>query len=253
MLTQDNFPVTERKSSGVARAIISGVSALTLAGLILAASSTQLEWRIPTLDGNLVSIKAPVQVKNVVLQAKSPVTAKQHNAKRKTQVASVTASPQPSNPLASDTPETTQTIISSERFQRTPNAQRPIAVKKIKQPGNNIVVVQLPQDRRVPASSSGMPNFYKIVLKPKGHKTDFGLLLRTSRKNFGYDRQDIFTGEVPDGAYVIHCHRSTGNIIRSMCWRELQVSDDQWVQYRFPREQLKDWWKIEQRVRASIS
>jgi len=101
-------------------------------------------------------------------------------------------------------------------------------------------------------SSEGMPEFYKVVLEPQGKMTEHGLMHRKARPNFGYDRQDIFTGEVPDGAYVIHCQRTDPSPIRAMCWRELQVSDEQWVQYRFPREQLKDWWKIEQKVRASI-
>ena len=97
-----------------------------------------------------------------------------------------------------------------------------------------------------------MPEFYKTVLEPKGKMTDLGLTQRKARANFGYDQQDIFTGEVPDGAYVIHCQRLNISTIRAMCWRELQVFDDQWVQYRFPRAQLKDWWKIEQQVRANI-
>ncbi len=123
----------------------------------------------------------------------------------------------------------------------------------IKQLGDNITIEQLPYDYGVPVTSSGMPEFYKTVLKPEGKMTELGLTQRKARINFGYDRQDIFTAKMSEGAYVLHCQRLKTTTTRAMCWRQLQLSDKRWIQYRFPRSQLKDWRKIEQTVRANIT
>ena len=122
-----------------------------------------------------------------------------------------------------------------------------------KQIGNNIVIEKLPVDYGFPLASDGMPEFYKTVLEPTGKMTDIGLTKRQARTGFGYDRQDIFVTDLPNGRYVLHCQRSNTTAIRAMCWRQLVLSDNHWIQYRFPRSQLKDWRKIEQTVRAKTS
>jgi len=123
----------------------------------------------------------------------------------------------------------------------------------IKQPGNNIVIEKLPVDYGFPITGNGMPEFYKTVLEPAGKPTDLDLTLRQARTGFGYDVQDIFVADISSGTYVLHCQRRNTAASRAMCWRQLALSDNRWIQYRFPRSQLKDWRQIEQTVRASIS
>ena len=123
----------------------------------------------------------------------------------------------------------------------------------IDQPGNNIVIEKLPADYGFPLTRDGLPEFYKTVLEPFGKTTDFGLTLHRARTGFGYDGQDIFIADISDNTYVLHCQRPEPTSVRAMCWRQLAVTDNTWIQYRFPRSQLKDWRTIEQIVRASIS
>ncbi len=123
----------------------------------------------------------------------------------------------------------------------------------IDQPGRNIVIEKLPADYGFPLSRNGLPEFYKTVLEPAGKATDLGLTLRRARTGFGYDGQDIFIADVSGNGYVLHCQRPEPTSIRAMCWRQLAVTDNTWIQYRFPRSQLKDWRTIEQMVSASIS
>ncbi len=123
----------------------------------------------------------------------------------------------------------------------------------IDQPGKNIVIEKLPADYGFPLSRNGLPEFYKTVLEPAGKATDLGLTLRQARPGFGYDGQDIFIADVSGSGYVLHCQRPEPTSIRAMCWRQLAVAGNTWIQYRFPRSQLKDWRAIEQMVRASIN
>jgi len=122
----------------------------------------------------------------------------------------------------------------------------------INQPGNNIIIEKLPAGYGFPLTSDGMPEFYKTVLEPAGNTTGFGLTQRQARKGFGFDGQDIFVAYISGGSYVLHCQRST-TATRAMCWRQLALSGNTWIQYRFPRSQLNDWRRIEQTVRANIS
>lgn len=248
-LSQDNSPSHSQRSGLRARSLISGIPATTLAFLGLLASTTPLKWQVPSLDENAPVVTASISAKTL----QSPVVPSIKTA--------LPASPLPT-PRVKNTPVkiTVKTVPVNVEYQAvkllpaSPSLPSPASApqRTIRQPGNNIVINRLPPGHRIPVSSDGMPEFYKVVLEPKGKLTDLGLMLRKARANFGYDQQDIFTGEVPDGAYVIHCQQLNTPAIRAMCWRELQVSDDQWVQYRFPRAQLKDWWKIEQQVRANI-
>jgi len=128
-----------------------------------------------------------------------------------------------------------------------------LAQLTIEPTGNNIAIEKLPVDYGYPSNSTGMPEFYKTVLEPAGKTTDIGLTQRQARRGFGYDGQDIFIAEISGNAYVLHCQRPQLTSIRAMCWRQLPVTDNTWIQYRFPRSQLKNWRAIEQTVRASIS
>ncbi len=123
----------------------------------------------------------------------------------------------------------------------------------IAQPGNNIIIEKLPVDYGFAITGNGMPEFYKTILESTGKPTDLGLTLRQARTGFGYDGQDIFVADISSGSYVLHCQRRNTTALRAMCWRQLAVSDNTWIQYRFPRSQLIDWRQIEQTVRASIS
>ena len=245
MLSQDNSPTAVRRSHAPARAILGSIQAASLAILGLLMTATPLHWQAPVLDQ---TEKDPVITASVT--TKTPQTARAHIGKNigKNTVPDF-------QPLTPHYKNTIATVRGAGLGQsRNSDTERASSRKRraIRQPGNNIVINQLPFTHTIPVSSGGMPEFYKAVLEPQGKMTEIGLIQRKARANFGYDQQDIFTGEVPDGAYVLHCQRLNTSTIRAMCWRELQVSDDQWVQYRFPRSQLKDWWKIEQKVRASI-
>jgi len=244
MLSQDNNPSSSRRSKSPGRAILSILSATTLAFMGLLATTTQLQWKLPSLGADEL---APVKVTSANTKATQAFTAlavKMTSQKRQQQAL-------PSTRISALTQK--DEVFQGSKATPTPLVPPSSTLRRvIKQPGNNIIIDQLPGNRKIPVSSDGMPEFYKVVLEPNGKMTELGLIQHKARANYGYDQQDIFTGEVPDGAYVIHCQRVKGSIIRPMCWRELQVSDDQWVQYRFPRAQLKDWWKIEQQVRANI-
>ncbi len=244
MLSQDNNPSSSRRSKSAGRTILSGFSATTLAFMGLLATTTQLQWKLPSLGADEITSVKVTSANTKATQAFTALAVKMTSQKQQQQAL-------PSTRLAA----LAQKDEAFKEPRATPaQAATPASTPRraIKQPGNNIIIDQLPGNRKIPVSSDGMPEFYQVVLEPNGKMTELGLMQRKARENYGYDQQDIFTGEVPDGAYVLHCQRAKGSIVRPMCWRELQVSDDQWVQYRFPRAQLKDWWKIEQQVRANI-
>lgn len=259
MLSQDNSPSHPATPRFRLRSVFCHLAAFMLGGLGVLTTTTQLEWQVPVLGQNSANAVASVVASTAVNQSASPKVIETISA---TKVALATAVPATRAPTPSHTGALGKKLLDIN-FQSvklvTSSAEKSNARKSsttprrtIRQPGGGIVVKHLPRGHRVPVSNGGMPKFYTVVLEPKGHKTPFGLMQRKPRRNFGYDHQDIFTGEVPDGAYVLHCHQVGVSVIRAMCWRELQVSEDQWVQYRFPRAQLKDWWKIEQKVRANI-
>jgi len=233
MLSQDNFSPDSRRPGKSPRTGIRLVWSITLASLGVLATTTQVQWRLPSLEDYNATPIVTASVNTKAVQT-TPVSA---------------LKPPTSAPLA---PPVELDFQLEKPTSPLPVSYRAIALRPIKQPGDNIFIKRLSFDYSIPVSSDGLPEFYKMVLEPEGRMTELGLMQRKARANFGYDQQDIFTGEVPDGAYVLHCQRSGTSSIRAMCWRELQVSDDQWVQYRFPRTQLKDWWKIEQKVLANI-
>jgi hypothetical protein len=237
MLSQDNFSSGSRRPRKSPRTGTRLIWLITLASLGLLASTTQMQWQIPSLEGYDA---APIVTASV--------------STKSSRTTPVTALKPPALPVKRtvDTAPVEEDFQSAKAISSLPTRSNAIALRPIKQPGDNIIIKRLSYAYSVPVSSDGLPEFYKVVLEPKGTMTELGLTQRKARANFGYDQQDIFTGEVPDGAYVLHCQRSGTSSIRAMCWRELQVSDDQWVQYRFPRAQLKDWWKIERKVRANI-
>lgn len=115
-----------------------------------------------------------------------------------------------------------------------------------------VVIRELEGNADILVSSNGLPMFYETILGSEVRKTENGLVQRKVRKNFGYDQQDIFTGEHSREAYVLHCQKSGQKFIRAMCWRELQASGEHRIQYRFPRSSLKDWKKIETQVLEAI-
>jgi len=240
MLSQDNFSPGSRRPRKSPRAGTRLVWSITLAGFGLLATTTQVQWQLPSLDEYDA---APIITASVSTKAAQT-----------TAVSSLKPPAQPNRTPVDTTPAppVELELQSAKAIIPPPARSGAIALRPIKQPGDNITIKRLSFGYSIPVTSDGLPEFYKVVLEPDGRKTELGLMQRKARPNFGYDQQDIFTGEVPDGAYVLHCQRSGTSGIRAMCWRELQVSDDQWVQYRFPRAQLKDWWKIEQKVRANI-
>jgi len=257
MVSQDNFPPATQQSGLPPRTLTSGVLVLALAGLGLLATTTQLQWQLPAIDTVDAAPLTTASVKPGAIQKTLPLAKERMYASRlagKATPKPAQAAPQPNASAV----EVVRVKALTRSDKPSNSAVRPAQENtqlSIKQPGGGIVIMPLNFTGTIPVGSGGLPEFYKTVLKPEGQRSEYGLMQRQARKNFGYDQQDIFTGEVPDGAYVIHCQRlekpKTVDI-RAMCWRELQVLDDQWVQYRFPRTQLKDWWDIEKRVRASI-
>jgi len=244
MLSQDNSPSRTRRPKSLARTLLGGICVLTLASFGLIATTTHLQWHLPSFDTEGIE-----DILNATAKPKTTQTIAAHAIKKATppKDTKTTSLKKPTTSVPGNINQQSVKLAASASVPSVPPQKR-----AIKQPGNNIIITQLSDSHQVPLSNGGMPKFYEAVLEPKEEKTKFGLMRHTARKDFGYDNQDIFTGEVPDGAYVIHCHQPKATIIRAMCWRELQVSDDQWVQYRFPRSQLKDWWKIEKKVRANI-
>ncbi len=265
MLSQKKVSEKSEKSSRFLRLLISGLSVVVLAGIGLLGTATQLQWHLPSLD----SIEP--QEKIAALRTPKPRTTQVHetfNSLTTTETivaskivqkvstiprpAAAPASPPPAKSELSPAQYVARYVEAATSWVSPPVQSSPALV--IKQPGDDITIKQLGENHKIPLSGDGMPEFYQVVLEPDGRKTKYGLIQRKVRKNFGYDQQDIFTGQVPDGAYVLHCQQpdATKSKLRAMCWRELQISDDQWVQYRFPRTQLKNWWKIEQKVLANI-
>lgn len=252
MLSQDNSPHQTKTTRVSLRFIVGGISAFTLACFGLLATTTQLQWSLPSIaeeDG------APVTTASVNTQKITPRASVAKETIFATRLTAKTAA-KAGHPVSISGTGTSEAAINVNIKSVELNAPT-IALPKasprrpVQQPGDDIVIKQLKSDQRIPVNSSGMPVFYKTVLEPTGRMTEHGLMQFQARANFGYDHQDIFTGEVPDGAYVIHCQKPEIKLVRAMCWRELQISNDQWVQYRFPRSRMKDWWKIEQKVLAN--
>jgi len=257
MVSQDNSPPDTQQSGLPPRAITSGTLALTLAGFGLLATTTQLQWQLPAIDRVDAAPLTTASVKPRAIQTTLPRAKERVYTSKPVGNARLDAA----RPSATPTPSAVE-VIRIKKVSRPDKPSNPsmrlspeLTQLSIRQPGGGIVITQLNFTGTITVGSGGLPEFYKTVLEPEGQISKYGLIQREARKNFGYDQQDIFTAEVPDGAYVIHCQRLEKPriaTVRAMCWRELQVLDDQWVQYRFPRTQLKDWWNIEKRVRASI-
>ena len=270
MLSQDNAPASSRQTHRGFRSIRRLTVASIFACGALLASTGQLHWQVPDFDedteisrgSNLPSSSSDIKVARMEQPAEvfhNPASTGK-NVGSAIAVKLIQASPAPLQPAAilatakyTPSAEKTEAIVAPAITAALPATPETLeAPAPFEKTLDDIVITKLESGASIPVDDFGMPMFYENILAPDKFAFIHGLNQRKVHKNFGYDQQDIFTGEVPNGAYVLHCQKTEASDIRAMCWREVQTSGQQWFQYRFPRAQLNDWMKIELEVLAAI-
>lgn len=86
--------------------------------------------------------------------------------------------------------------------------------------------------------------YLKAVADQRGQKGRFGLISYTFRNNSGYRGEDLFVGSVGNGIVVMRCTRPGAGLPSANCLREIQLTPNVSLSYRFARSQLARWYQI---------
>jgi hypothetical protein len=95
--------------------------------------------------------------------------------------------------------------------------------------------------------------FLPYVTNRKGRPWRYGLVHYNLAKNWGQTDEDLFVHEGADGSFVMfRCIRKTANMPSPWCRRDIYLSDTLGLSYRFKRERLDDWRRIDGGIKKLV-
>lgn len=93
--------------------------------------------------------------------------------------------------------------------------------------------------------------FVKLVTDPDGSRGPYGLRRYDFDPSSGYRDEEMFVSENDDGTVIVfRCFKAVADILSPTCRRDLRLSPQIGLTYRFKRSYLSDWRDIDSRVRA---
>ncbi len=93
--------------------------------------------------------------------------------------------------------------------------------------------------------------FLKLVTDPDGSRGPYGLRRYEFDSSSGYRDEEMFVSENEDGTVVVfRCFKEAPDILSPNCRRDLRLTNELGLTYRFKRGQLSDWRDIDRRIRA---
>ncbi len=93
--------------------------------------------------------------------------------------------------------------------------------------------------------------FLKLVLNPEGERGPHGLRRYQFDPETGYRDQELFARESDDGTVVLfRCFKNAPDIFSPNCSRDLRLSNEITLTYRFKRTLLGDWRDIDSGIQA---
>lgn len=92
--------------------------------------------------------------------------------------------------------------------------------------------------------------FLKLVTDPEGARGPYGLRRYEFDPSTGYRDEELFVSEDEEGEVtVIRCFKPAPDILSPTCRRDLRLSEEIGLSYRFKRAYLSDWRDIDAGVR----
>jgi hypothetical protein len=93
--------------------------------------------------------------------------------------------------------------------------------------------------------------YLKLVTDPKGARGPYGLRRYEFDSSTGYRDEEVFAHENEDGTVtVFRCFKEAPDIFSPSCRRDLRLSNEIALTYRFKRTYLGDWRDIDSGVQA---
>jgi hypothetical protein len=93
--------------------------------------------------------------------------------------------------------------------------------------------------------------FLKLVIDPDGARGPYGLRRYDFDPSSGYRDEEMFVSENEDGTVVVfRCFKAAPDILSPTCRRDLRLSNEIGLTYRFKRSYLGDWRDIDSHVRT---
>ncbi len=90
------------------------------------------------------------------------------------------------------------------------------------------------------------------VAESKGRPGPFGLTEYAFRDDSGYRGEDLFVGELGGKLIVLRCVRLSQNVPSPSCLRDVRLTKNVGLSYRFKRSQLSRWREIALGVQSLI-
>ncbi len=107
--------------------------------------------------------------------------------------------------------------------------------------GSQIVYITITAPERVWSAQKRLDDIYPIYFAGKAQKGPYGLTKRRFKAESGYKDDDLFYASGKRGLYLVHCKKTASPLAPPDCYRDIVLSGNTLVQYRFRRAMLKDW------------
>jgi hypothetical protein len=121
-------------------------------------------------------------------------------------------------------------------------------------PNSRVIDIMLKTSPTVLPESDRLERIYMgQVVDPKGKPGPYGLRQYAFRADSGYHDQDLFVGSSEAGTAVLLCTKLAPDVASPGCLRDIPLSGDLSLSYRFKRGQLAQWRMIDAGVRGRIA
>lgn len=111
-----------------------------------------------------------------------------------------------------------------------------------------IVYISITAPERVWSAQKRLDDIYPVYFDGKARKGPYGLSTRRFKPASGYKDDDLFYSREKKGLYLIHCKKITSPLTPPDCYRDIVLSGNTLVQYRFRRSLLGDWQELDRDI-----
>lgn len=112
-------------------------------------------------------------------------------------------------------------------------------------PDSEVIYMLLREEKLNFSESERLKRIYmNYVANPAGEPGPFGLTRYVFRDDSGYRAEDLFVGDTDKGPVVMRCVRLSQDVVSPSCLRDVQISPNVALTYRFKRSHLSDWKSI---------
>jgi hypothetical protein len=121
-------------------------------------------------------------------------------------------------------------------------------------PDSRVVNIMIKNGQAVLPEQQRIERIYLMQVEDdKGKPGPYALRQYVFRADSGYHDQDLFVGTTDAGPAVFLCTKLAAEMVSPSCLRDLPLTDDLSLSYRFKRGHLGEWRRIDTDMRTRIA